>query len=139
MYTMEDADGVIKRIVPCSYNQIVELCDGIKVRFTDVGHLLGSSSIEVWMNEHGEERKIVFSGDLGNSNQPILKDPMKTEEADYVVMESTYGDRIHSAHRPDYVAELTQILQETFDAGGNVVIPSFAVGRTQEMLYFYVR
>ena len=136
IYTMEDADGVIKRIVPCSYNKIVELCDGVKIRFTDVGHLLGSASIEVWMNEHDNERKIVFSGDLGNCNQPLIKDPVKTEDADYVVMESTYGDRIHSAERPDYVAELTQILQETFDAGGNVVIPSFAVGRTQEMLYF---
>lgn len=136
MYTMEDADGVIKRLVPCVYNQIIELCKGVKIRFTDVGHLLGSASIEVWMKEDGNEKKIVFSGDLGNINQPLIKDPMLTEEADYVVMESTYGDRIHSTQRPDYVGELTKILQETFDAGGNVVIPSFAVGRTQEMLYF---
>lgn len=136
LYTMEDADGVIKRLVPCHYNQIIELCEGVKIRFTDVGHLLGSASIEVWMKEDGEEKKIVFSGDLGNTNQPLIKDPIYTEEADYVVMESTYGDRIHSAERPDYVGELAKILQETFDAGGNVVIPSFAVGRTQEMLYF---
>lgn len=136
VYTMEDADGVIKRIVPCSYNQVIELCTGVKIRFTDVGHLLGSASIEVWMQEDGIQKKIVFSGDLGNRNQPLIKDPMKTKEADYVVMESTYGDRIHSSERPDYVAELTGILQETFDAGGNVVIPSFAVGRTQEILYF---
>lgn len=136
LYTMEDADGVIKRIVPCKYNQMIELCEGVRVRFTDVGHLLGSASIEVWMSENGTERKIVFSGDIGNTNQPIIKDPAKTEEADYVVMESTYGDRIHSLERPDYVKELAQILQKTFDVGGNVVIPSFAVGRTQEMLYF---
>lgn len=136
IYTMEDADGVIKRIVPCKYNRMIDLCEGVRVRFTDVGHLLGSASIEVWMRENGIEKKIVFSGDIGNTNQPIIKDPEKTEEADYVVMESTYGDRIHSTERPDYVNELTQILQETFDAGGNVVIPSFAVGRTQEMLYF---
>lgn len=136
VYTMEDADGIIKRIVPCSYNQVIELCEGVKIRFTDVGHLLGSASIEVWVREDGHEKKIVFSGDVGNVNQPLIKDPMKTAEADYVVIESTYGDRIHSDTRPDYVAELTRILQETFDRGGNVVIPSFAVGRTQEMLYF---
>lgn len=136
LYTMEDADGAIKKIVPCHYNQVIELCEGVKVRFTDVGHLLGSASIEVWATEGGVTKKIVFSGDVGNINQPLIKDPEKTEEADYVVVESTYGDRIHSETRPDYVAELSQILQETFDRGGNVVIPSFAVGRTQEMLYF---
>lgn len=136
LYTMEDADGVIRRIVSCRYERKLELCDGISFRFTDVGHLLGSASIEVWLTENGTERKIVFSGDIGNTDQPLIKDPKYTEEADYVVMESTYGDRVHAAERPDYVAELAGILQETFDRGGNVVIPSFAVGRTQEMLYF---
>ena len=95
-----------------------------------------SSSIEIWLQEAEEKRKIVFSGDIGNVKQPLIKDPQSTETADYVVMESTYGDRYHPALRMDYVAELTRILQETFDRGGNVVIPSFAVGRTQEMLYF---
>ena len=136
LYKMEDADGIIRRIVPCHYDKIIELCEGIKIRFTDVGHLLGSSSIEVWLNENGEERKIVFSGDIGNIDQPLIKDPQKTLEADYVVMESTYGDRVHTTERPDYVGELAKIIKETFDRGGNVVIPSFAVGRTQEMLYF---
>lgn len=136
LFTMEDADGVIKRIVPCHYGRIVEICDGIRVRFTDIGHLLGSASVELWLTEDGNEKKIVFSGDIGNKNQPLLKDPAFTEEADYVVMESTYGDRLHSTERPDYVHELAAILKETFDKGGNVVIPSFAVGRTQEMLYF---
>ena len=136
LYTMEDAEGIIKRIVPCHYDTVVEVCDEVKIRFTDIGHLLGSSSIEVWLTEDGQTKKIVFSGDIGNKNQPILRDPIPTEEADYVVMESTYGDRYHSRERVDYVKELTQILQETFDRGGNVVIPSFAVGRTQEMLYF---
>ena len=136
LYTMEDADAAIKRIVPYSYNEIIDLCEGVKIRFTDVGHLLGSSSIEVWATEEGVTKKIVFSGDIGNKNQPLIKDPSYTKEADYVVMESTYGDRFHPTDKPDYVAELTQILQETFDRGGNVVIPSFAVGRTQEMLYF---
>lgn len=136
LYTMEDADGTIRRIVPCRYNSKVRLCDGIEIRFTDIGHLLGSASIEVWITEKDVAKKIVFSGDIGNYNQPIIKDPKKTDSADYVVIESTYGDRIHSQERPDYVAELTEILQRTFDRGGNVVIPSFAVGRTQEMLYF---
>ncbi|MBQ8596318.1 MAG: MBL fold metallo-hydrolase [Lachnospiraceae bacterium] len=136
LYTMEDAEGAIKRIVPCEYGREIELCEGIKVRFTDVGHLLGSASIEVWGTEEGQTRKLVFSGDIGNKAQPLIKDPSKTESADYVIMESTYGDRLHSGERPDYIKELTQILQQTFDRGGNVVIPSFAVGRTQEILYF---
>ncbi|MBO5055105.1 MAG: MBL fold metallo-hydrolase [Lachnospiraceae bacterium] len=136
VYTMEDAENAIKRIVPCPYDKKIDLCDGIQIRFTDVGHLLGSASIEVWATEEGQTRKIVFSGDIGNKNQPLLKNPGKTDEADYVVMESTYGDRFHASERPDYVKELVEILQETFDRGGNVVIPSFAVGRTQEMLYF---
>lgn len=135
-FTMEDADGAIKRLVPCHYNQLIDLCEGIQIRFTDIGHLLGSASIEIWMTEENTTKKIVFSGDIGNKSQPLIKDPSKTKEADYVVMESTYGDRLHTAERPDYIKELTQILQETFDRGGNVVIPSFAVGRTQEMLYF---
>lgn len=136
VYTMEDADGTIKLIVPCHYDRIVEVCDGVKIRFTDIGHLLGSASIEVWIEENGLKKKIVFSGDVGNTRQPLIKDPIKTAEADYVVVESTYGDRLHTVERPDYVKELTDILQETFDKGGNVVIPSFAVGRTQELLYF---
>lgn len=136
LFNMEDADGVIKRIVPCHYNRMIEVCEGVKIRFTDIGHLLGSASIEVWLTENGIEKKIVFSGDIGNKNQPLLKNPAFTEEADYVVMESTYGDRLHSKEKTDYVKELAAILQETFDRGGNVVIPSFAVGRTQEMLYF---
>lgn len=136
LYTMEDAEGAIKRLVACHYNQEIEVCDGIRIRFTDIGHLLGSASIEVWLTEEGRTKKIVFSGDIGNKHQPLLKDPALTKSADYVVMESTYGDRLHSAERPDYVKELAAVLKETFDKGGNVVIPSFAVGRTQELLYF---
>lgn len=135
-YTMADAEGVLKHFVECPYSTKIQAAPGIEIRFTDIGHLLGSSSIEVWASENGETTKIVFSGDVGNTNQPLLNDPQVTETADYVLIESTYGDRIHSAQRPDYVAELTKVLQRTFDRGGNVVIPSFAVGRTQEMLYF---
>jgi metallo-beta-lactamase family protein len=136
VYTMEDAIGTIALIVPCEYGQMIDLCDGVRIRFTDVGHLLGSASIEVWAEEEGVSRKLVFSGDIGNKNQPLIKDPSYTEEADYVIMESTYGNRMHPEERVDYVHELADIIQTTFDRGGNVVIPSFAVGRTQEMLYF---
>ncbi len=136
LYTMEDAEGLIRRIVPCRYGEEIQVCEEMRIRFTDNGHLLGSASIEVWLTEGETEKKIVFSGDIGNKDQPLLKDPIYTKQADYVVMESTYGDRLHSRERPDYVKELASILQETFDRGGNVVIPSFAVGRTQEMLYF---
>ena len=136
LYTMEDADNTLRHIIPCEYGEKIEVCEGVQIRFTDIGHLLGSASIEVWVTEKNVEKKIVFSGDIGNNEQPILKDPALTDTADYVVMESTYGDRYHDAERPDYIAELTDILNRTFARGGNVVIPSFAVGRTQEMLYF---
>ncbi|MCI5679360.1 MAG: MBL fold metallo-hydrolase [Bacteroidales bacterium] len=135
LYTTEDAIAVLDHFVECDYMKKVPVYDGIQIRFTDVGHLLGSSSIEIWLTEEGVTKKIVFSGDIGNINQPIIHDPRYTAEADYVIMESTYGDRYHTAP-PDYVAELARHIQETFDRGGNLVIPSFAVGRTQEMLYF---
>lgn len=136
LFTMEDADGIIKRIVPCHYNVKIRVCDEATIRFTDIGHLLGSASIEVWLTEEGTTKKLVFSGDIGNKNQPLLKDPSNTAQADYVVMESTYGDRFHPSESLDYVTELSKVLKETFDRGGNVIIPSFAVGRTQEILYF---
>ena len=136
LYKMEDADGVIKRLMPCEYDRKITVCPGVVIRFTDIGHLLGSSSIEVWATESGVTKKLVFSGDIGNVNLPLLKDPKLTEDADYVVMESTYGDRYHSEKKIDYIGELVRILKTTFDKGGNVVIPSFAVGRTQEILYF---
>lgn len=136
IYTVQDALNTVELLAPCDYGQKITLCEGVQVRFTDIGHLLGSASIEVWLQEDGIEKKIVFSGDVGNIEQPILRDPQVTKEADYVVIESTYGDRIHSEERPDYLGEFTRILRETFQKQGNVVIPSFAVGRTQEILYF---
>ena len=136
LYTMEDALGAIRLLVPCEYDKKVTICDEVTIRFTDVGHLLGSSSIEVFAKEGEEERTVVFSGDLGNTHKPILRDPIYTKAADYVVMESTYGDRLHGEEAPDYVGELAAIIESTFRRGGNVVVPSFAVGRTQEMLYF---
>ena len=136
LYTMADADAATKLLAPCDYDQRITLCDGIDIRFTDVGHLLGSAAIEMWITEGDISKKIVFSGDVGNLDQPIIKDPKKVTEADYILIESTYGDRVHGDVRPDYVGEFTRILKETFDRGGNVVVPSFAVGRTQELLYF---
>ena len=134
-YTMEDALGVIRNFVGCPYETGIILGEGLRVKFIDAGHLLGSSRIEVNICEAGVEKTIVFSGDIGNKNQPLIKNPAYFRKADYVVMESTYGDRSHG-ERPDYVRLLADVIQETFDRGGNVVIPSFAVGRTQEMLYF---
>lgn len=135
VYTVEDAINVMNYFVACPYDKKISLYDGIEIRFTDIGHLLGSSSIEVWLREEDNERKLVFSGDIGNYNQPLIKDPHYTDSADYIIMESTYGDRFHGKH-PNYVDELAEVIQRTFDRGGNVVIPSFAVGRTQELLYY---
>ena len=136
IYNMEDADGAIKSLVPVKYGETVKVCDEVSIRFTDVGHLLGSSAIEVWLTEDGITKKIVFSGDVGNTNQPLIRDFQTIDEADYILCESTYGDRLHVKERVDYVKELSQIIRDTFAKGGNLVIPSFAVGRTQEMLYF---
>lgn len=135
VYTTEDAQKILQRFREFDYDTVYDICPGIRLRFTDVGHLLGSSAIEVWVTEDGKETKIVFSGDIGNLNQPLIRDPQKVEDADYLLIESTYGDRSHGP-RVDYVTELTKIIQRTFDRGGNLVVPSFAVGRTQEMLYF---
>ena len=135
LYTMQDAEGVLQLFTPCHYGETVEIALGITIRFLDAGHLLGSSSIEVWINEAGVSKKLIFSGDIGNLNQPLIKNPVYPEDADYVVMESTYGDRSHGP-KPDYEASLAEIIRETLSRGGNVVIPCFAVGRTQEVLYF---
>ncbi|MBP3310600.1 MAG: MBL fold metallo-hydrolase [Ruminococcus sp.] len=135
LYTMDDALGAISKFVPHEYDTSCEICEGITVYFRDAGHLLGSSSIVVTLTENGETRKLAFSGDIGNTDQPLIRDPQYISDADYVVIESTYGNRVHN--RPtDYVTALAEVLQRTFDRGGSVIIPSFAVGRTQEMLYF---
>ena len=135
LYTQEDALGACGLFRPCRYGQRVEVCPGVSIRMVDVGHLLGSASIEVTVTEGAQTRVIVFSGDIGNLHQPLLRDPQYLTAADLVVMESTYAGRSHGP-APDTIGALTRVLQETFDRGGNVVIPSFAVGRTQELLYF---
>lgn len=134
LYTMADAEQTIRQFMGYPYNQDVEVFPGIKLRFLDAGHLLGSSSVYIVLEEDGQRRTLLFSGDLGNRDRPLIRDPQNPPPADYVVVESTYGDRLHG-QRPDYVSQLTAIMQDTFDRGGNVVIPSFAIGRTQELLY----
>ena len=136
LYDLEDVEGVMTRMIPCAYDTEIQVNDCVTIRLTDVGHLLGSAAIEVWLRENGEQRKICFSGDVGNSGQPILRDPEFVRDAQYLVLESTYGDRLHPHENVDYVQALAARIQETLDKGGNVVIPCFAVGRTQEMLYF---
>ena len=135
LYTIEDASRVREFMTTCEYGEKVELCEGVTVEFVDAGHLLGSASIIVDATEGGVTKRLVFSGDLGNINQPIIRDPVHIHGADYVVMESTYGDRNHTEVW-SYTDDLAQIIDETIARGGNVVIPSFAVGRTQELLYF---
>lgn len=135
LYTTNDALAAIQLFKPCTYEKTYEVLPGVSVRFIDAGHLLGSSSIEVTVTENDVTKVLVFSGDIGNTDQPLIRNPKHLQHADYVVMESTYGDRSHDK-RVDYISQLVPILQRTFDHGGNVVIPSFAVGRTQELLYF---
>ena len=134
-YTLADAMGTIKLLRPCRYLEPVQVAEGIVIRMNDIGHLLGSAAIELWLTEGAVTKKIVFSGDVGNTSQPLLNDPKKIEETDYLVIESTYGNRYHDMERVWPVQELADCIQRAFDRGGNLVIPSFAVGRTQEMLY----
>lgn len=137
LYTMNDAEGVLDHFVPCAYGETIRLKDGFDIRFVDVGHLLGSASIEIWMKEDDCEKKIVFSGDIGNKNKPLIRSPQYIHQADYVVMESTYGDRFHlQSGNGNHVEEFAKIIDETLGRGGNVVIPAFAVGRTQEVLNY---
>ncbi len=134
LYVMKDVENTMPLFRDCSYDKEVEIFDGITIRFTDDGHLLGSSNILFTIKEGDETRTILFSGDIGNNNKPLIRNPQTPPEADYVVIESTYGDRLHPAN-PDYVGQLSVILERTFKRGGTVVIPAFAVGRTQELLY----
>lgn len=134
LYTAEDATKCLELFKRVKYDEIVEIDENIKVRFNDAGHMLGSSIIEVWATENGKTQKAVFTGDLGNNDIPLLASPTMIESADYLIMESTYGSRLHI--RNDDKAELfLNIVSETLDKGGTVVIPSFAVGRTQEIVY----
>ncbi len=137
VYTLEDAEGAVTLFRRMEYNECCTVNEGIDVCFIDAGHLLGSASIEFWLTEAGVTKNLVFSGDIGNTDQPIIKDPVPPSGADVLVMESTYGNRLHDnqGNPLNTVTELASIIQRTLDRGGNLLIPSFAVGRTQEMLY----
>jgi metallo-beta-lactamase family protein len=134
LYSPEDVTAAMRLFSPVMYNEWVELFEGFKFRFIDAGHLLGSAITEILVNEHRKEYKLVYSGDLGNKDIPLLNDPELVENADYLIMESTYGDRLHEKGDKE-LHQLVNIIKETFKRGGNVIIPSFAVGRTQELLY----
>lgn len=134
IYTLKDVEETMPLFRPCDYEKCYQVLDNISVRFIDAGHLLGSSSVELTVTEGDVTKVILFSGDVGNVDRPLIKDPKKPEHADIVVIESTYGNRYHGK-RADYVSQMTRMIQETLDRGGNLVIPAFAVGRTQEMLY----
>ena len=134
LYTAEDATKCLEIFSPVQYNEIVEISDNIQVRFNDAGHMLGSAIIEVWITENGKREKVVFTGDLGNNDIPLLSPPTMISDADYLVMESTYGNRLHMRN-DDKAKMFIDVVYETLEKGGTVVIPSFAVGRTQEILY----
>ena len=136
LYTAEDVQKTMQFFRPCPYNQIIQVDEGLAIRFTDAGHLLGSSSIECFLSEGEKQVKMVFSGDVGNINQPIIRDPSPVDGADYVMIESTYGNRLHDRTQ-DPIPFLVETLKRTFSRGGSVIIPSFAVGRAQELLYFF--
>lgn len=134
LYTAQDAINAMEIFEAVNYDEIIEIDSHIHVRFNDAGHMLGSAIIEIWVEEEGKQTKVVFTGDLGNNDIPLLSSPTMIETTDYLVMESTYGSRLHL--RNDDKANLfLNIVSETLDRGGTVVIPSFAVGRTQEILY----
>lgn len=134
LYTQEDAMNCMEYFKPKLYSQMVKIDNDFSVRFLDAGHILGSSLIEIWVNEGDEELKIVYSGDLGVENRPLLNNPSYIEEADYVIMESTYGNRLHQ-DTESRMDKLIDIIINTTRQGGNVIIPAFAVGRTQEIIY----
>ena len=134
LYTAEDAEKCLEIFRRVEYDEIVDIDENIKVRFNDAGHMLGSSIIEVWANEDGKTKKAVFTGDIGNNDIPLLASPTMIESADYLIMESTYGSRLHM--RNDDKAQIfLDVVSRTLEKGGTVVIPSFAVGRTQEIVY----
>lgn len=136
LYTRQDAVRALRHFRTLKYDETREILPGISIRFRDAGHILGSSIVELWLSEGGATRKLVFSGDLGQPNTPILRDPVLIEEADAVLLESTYGDRRHRSRDASY-AEMHDIFAAARGGGGNVLIPAFAVGRTQELLYVF--
>ncbi len=134
LYTTEDVEAVLPLFDVHEYGTVYRLGPGVKFRLLDAGHILGSASLEIWYQDSATEKKLVFSGDIGKKGSPIIKDPDAPEAADFVVMESTYGNRSHKPLQ-ESINELASAIKATFKRGGNVYIPSFAVGRTQDLLY----
>lgn len=134
LYTVSDASAALNHITPVLYNQLIEINDEVSVVFNDAGHILGSSIIEMFITENNDVSKIVYSGDLGVKGKPILRDPTIIKKADFLIMESTYGNRVHQKNS-NGIEKLIEIILKTIRRGGNVIIPSFAVGRTQELIY----
>jgi len=134
LYTVKDAEESLRYFQAVRYDEIVPLGEGVRVRFRDAGHILGSAIVEVWIEENGEEKKLVFSGDLGQAHRPLVRDPSTIEEADILWMESTYGDRTHKS-REGTEQELLKIIQDAIDHQSKVIIPAFAVDRTQAVIY----
>lgn len=134
LYSAEDAQNSLGNFVPVNYGEIIRIHPRVEIRFRDAGHILGSSFVEMWVEENGKKTKIVFSGDLGPKNQSIIKDPELLEDADIILIESTYGNRLHK-NKEDTYTEFKEILNESINQNGNIIIPAFAVERTQEIIY----
>lgn len=134
IYTVEEATSCLSQFKPLAYDEVIAVADGVEVRLRDAGHILGSAIVEMWVKEGESIVKIVFSGDLGNCKQRIVRDPTYIEQADYLVMESTYGNRLHQASATR-IEQLREVIEFTMNKGGNLIIPSFAVERTQDLLY----
>ncbi|MDR2356057.1 MAG: MBL fold metallo-hydrolase [Clostridiales Family XIII bacterium] len=139
LYTVKDAENALQYLTPVMYDQLVEPNDRLRFVFNEAGHILGSAVTELWAEENGRTTKLVYSGDLGVEGRPILRDPKIIKKADCVIMESTYGDRLHETRGTTGIDHLTDIVLATARRGGNVVIPSFAVGRTQELIFEFNR
>ncbi|MCR5584106.1 MAG: MBL fold metallo-hydrolase [Lachnospiraceae bacterium] len=134
LYDQNDVNETLKLVKPVLYNQQIDINESIKIVFNDAGHILGSAITELFVDEGEKTIKVVFTGDIGCKDRPILRDPVKIKKADYVIMESTYGDRLHESNEKS-LTELLEIIEKTIKRGGDVIIPSFAVGRTQELIY----
>ena len=135
LYTVDDAYKALQHFRTHEFGEMLEVLPGVQVKFKVAGHILGSAIVEVFVNEDGKTTKLVFTGDIGQPNQPIIEDPEEISGADFIITESTYGNRVHKAY--DKEAELSEIINDTVAKGGNVVIPAFAVGRTQVLLYYF--
>lgn len=136
LYTIKEATDCLSLFKGVAYDEVISVSQDVRVRFNDAGHILGSAIVEIWIRENNQETKIVFSGDIGNKGMPILRDPSIIGDTDYLIVESTYGDRLHTLKKEtDKIEKFINIISETISKGGNVVIPSFAVGRTQELIY----